>query len=315
MAKKSRKRKRIIRKLVTLLMMAAFVAVTSFSMVKGAEFIMERQQPEETPRPTPTPLLQQPNTDITYNPDTSVQTINLGIDETPEIDMIRVPTGNRVDLSYFDDVIFLGDSLADGFRVYSSSLSLRDTGAVYLTQKSMTPRSFMRPGVKVNSGNGYVDVWQTIAEKQPGKMYVTLGTNALMGMTPEDFVESYKSLINKIRETTPHTVIYVSTVTPTTHSKALTEPRLSFDRIYRSNLLIAKMCRDYGLGLINLYDVLKNDRGYLRPEIAARDGYHLTPSGYGEWLDYLVTHTLYHPSYPYIEEQPAEIVDTGAEVV
>ncbi len=306
MAKKKTRKK--AKRLKRFLLMAVFVLVTSFAMVQAAEFIMENDEPRQPPQPTQTPILQQPNTDVTkqfrswadYKSGTVEKTINFTEADVPEIQMIQVPSNDKVALSYFDDVVFMGDSLADGFKVYAGSLNLQETGAIYLTQKSTTPKTFLMDSAMVNAGQGLVQVWPVIQQKQPGKMYITLGTNALMAMDPEEFIESYSMLIDKIRENSPDTVIYVTTVTPTTARKAATEPRLSFDRIYRTNLLIAKMCRDKRLGLINLYEVMKNDSGYLREEIAAGDGYHLTPTGYNEWLQYLISHTLYHPSYPYI---------------
>ena len=218
----------------------------------------------------------------------------------------QVAENGRVDISYFNDAIFMGDSLADGFRVYSGSgsLDLRNTAATYITRQSLTPRSFTQPGAMIDVGDGPIDPWATVEQKNPGKVYVTLGTNALMSMDPQEFIDSYYVFIDMLKEKAPNAVIYVTTITPTTGWKAREEPRLSFDRIYQANQLIAKMCNEKGLALINLYDVLKSDSGYLREEIARSDGYHLTPTGYQEWLDYLITHTVYNPSSPYIPGSP-----------
>ncbi|MBQ3008429.1 MAG: hypothetical protein IJD80_02465 [Oscillospiraceae bacterium] len=224
--------------------------------------------------------------------------------KSPDIDVLAVTENGRVDISYFDDAMFLGDSLADGFKVYTTSLDLKNSTAVYLTQKSTTPRTFLQPGAQVDAGAGLIDVWATIEQRQPGKMYITLGTNALMGMEPEAFVESYGQLIDKIRDYTPDTLIYVTTITPTTYKTATTKTQLSFERIYTANNLLAKMCNEKGCALINLYDVLKNSSGYLREEISAYDGIHLTPTGYRQWLDYLVTHTVYDEDSPYIPGSP-----------
>ena len=101
------------------------------------------------------------------------------------------------------------------FKVYASSLALKNSGAVYLTQKSTTPRTFLQPGAMVDAGRGPIDVWATIEQRQPGKMYITLGTNALMAMDPQAFADSYAQLIDKVREYTPDTLIYVTTITPT----------------------------------------------------------------------------------------------------
>ena len=312
---KRRKRHRKRKKMMRLAMMGVFVVALAFGMVKVVEKMIIPADKEVDTQPEHTAVhIQQPNTNISKQMDSwygytgeVAQTINLE-NTIPEIDMVRVPESDPVAINYFDDVVFLGDSLADGFKVYNTSLSLKDSKAVYLTQKSTSPRTFLQPGVKIDAGAGLVDVWAVIEQRQPGKMYITLGTNALMGMTPQDFIASYEQLIDKIRRTSPNTVIYVTTITPTTYRTSIQKPQLSFTRIYEANQLIAQMCRNKGLGLINLYDVLKDDSGYLRSEIARKDGYHLTPSGYQQWLDYLITHTLYSPFNPYITVQPAEEV-------
>ena len=222
----------------------------------------------------------------------------------PDIYTIQATENGRVDVSYFNDAIFLGDSLADGFKVYAGWMSLKDTGAVYLTQQGTTPRTFLQPGAMVDAGRGPVDVWAVIEQRQPGKMYITLGTNALMAMDPPEFIESYSQLIDKIKKTSPDTVIYITTITPTTERKAAAEPRLSYERIYEANKLIAKMCNEKGAVILNLYDLLKDETGYLDKDIAAGDGYHLSPSGYRIWLDYLITHTKYDPDSPYVPGSP-----------
>ena len=293
------------RKMLMYSCIIAFVAVCSFIIVQVVEFLAGSVT-KVTANLTSNTTIQTANMDITkqakswYNYDGEVtRTINTD-DFIPDIAMVQVVENGRVDASYFDDAIFLGDSLADGFKVYSRSLDLRDSGAKYLTQKSTSPRTFLQPGVHVDAGEGPVDVWAVIERLQPGKMYITLGTNALMAMTPEDFIATYYQLIDKIRRTSPDTQIYVTTVTPVSAWKSTAEPRLSFDRIYRSNQLIAKMCVEKNLALINLYDVLKSSSGYLREDIAAKDGIHLSPTGYREWLDYLFTHAVYNPNNKYV---------------
>ena len=293
------------RKMLMYSCVGAFIVVCSFVIVQAVEFLAGGVT-NVVANIAPKQQIQTANKDIDkqakkwYGYEGEVeQTINTD-DYIPDISMVQVMENGKVDVSYFDDAIFLGDSLADGFKVYNRSLDLSKSTAKYLTQKSTTPRTFLQPGVRVDAGDGPVDVWAVIEQVQPGKMYLTLGTNALMAMTPEDFIATYYQLIDKIRRTTPDTQIYVTTITPVTAWKSQSEPRLSFERIYRSNQLIAKMCVDKNLALINLYEVLKNSSGYLREDIAAKDGYHLSPTGYRQWLEYLTTHAVYHPSNKYV---------------
>ena len=297
--RKQQKRKKIL----MYSCMAAFVLVCSFIIVQVVEFMAGGITKVGA---SGNQNIQQPNTSVTKQAESwygfegeVVKTINTE-EALPELSMVQVMENGRVDISYFDDVLFLGDSLADVFKVYNSSLELKDSKAGYLTQRSMSPRSFLQPGVHVDAGGGPVDVWAVIEQVQPGKMYLTLGTNALMSMSPEDFIVTYYQLVDKIRRTSPNTQIYVTTITPVAAWKSRKEARLSFDRIYQANQLIAKMCVEENLALINLYDVLKSSSGYLREDIAASDGIHLSPSGYREWLDYLITHTVYNPNNKYV---------------
>ncbi len=267
------------------------------------------------------PLLENtdnPQTEITDTPQTAdyamgpeVSALQLPL-VSPTIELTQTTANGRVDVSYFDDAIFMGDSLADGFKDYAAWMSLKDTGAMYLTQRSMTPRSFLQPGAMVDAGDaGVVDVWATITDRQPGKMYITLGTNALMAMEPADFVDSYYQLVQRIKQVSPDTLIYITTIPPTSAAYAASESRLSKERIYEANLQIAQMCRQEGLALINLYDVVEDSNGYLNEEINS-DGIHLTPAGYKQWLDYLIQHTVYSPDSPYIPGSPyhkANLVD------
>lgn len=309
-AREKRKKQRRIRLIAMYTCMAAFVLVLTFGIVKVVEFF---SRDDEKPPLLANSGIQQPNTDVDKQQEEwegytgpVEQTINLGIVE-PDMTMIQVPENGRVDTSYFSDAMFIGDSLADGFNVYSSSLPMGSSGATYITARSIGPRTFLQPNVTINVSNqGAIDPWAKIDEVKPGKIYVTLGTNALVvaDSTPESIIADYRQFVDKLREHAPDAIIYITTVTPVAAFTSEERPLLSFDRILTLNKLIAQMCNEKGLALLNLYDVLRSDAGYLREDIAQPDGIHLTPTGYGMWADYLITHTVYSPTSPYVPGSP-----------
>ncbi len=282
-----------------------FILVVSFVITQAIQFFgRDEEKPPilETPDNTQTENIQTPAVN-TYSMGPSAADLSLPLIQ-PDISTVRATANGRVDVGYFDDAIFMGDSLADGFKDYAAWMSLKDTGALYLTQRSMTPRSFMQPGAMVDAGKaGVLDVWATISDRQPGKMYITLGTNALMAMDPDEFIQSYYQLVDKIRTTSPVTKIYITTIPPTSSGYAAKEERLSKERIQQANNLIAKMCREKNLALINLYDVVMGADGYLNEEINS-DGIHMTPDGYKMWLNYLIEHTVYDAGSNYIPGSP-----------
>ena len=305
--KAKRRKQRRAKRYAMLATMAIFVLVLSFGIVKVIEHFST--DGKDVPMLNPE---QQPNTDVDkqaedYDTFTGPvqQTINLGV-VTPEINMIQVAENGRVDISYFSDAVFMGDSLADGFRVYASSTLGLDNGSTrFLTRPSLSPSSFTQPGAMIDFGGGPIDPWRTLEQINPGKVYVTIGTNALnSGMDIDTVIKGYQLMVEKIKQYAPNAVIYITTITPTAATIQDSKPNISIDRIYRANQGIARMCNENGLALINLYDVFKSSSGYMREDICAADGIHLTPSGYLEWLDYLITHTVYNPNSPYIQGSP-----------
>ena len=282
-----------------------FVLVVSFVITQVIQFFTSEEDHQpllDNPGNTQTELTDTPSP-VDYAVGPHISDLSLPLVQ-PDISHTQATANGRVDVGYFDNAIFMGDSLADGFKDYAAWMSLKGRGTLYLTQRSMTPRSFMQPGAMVDAGDaGVVDVWATIADRQPGKMYITLGTNALMAMDPAEFIESYYQLVAKIRQTSPDTTIYITTIPPTSSAYAAKEERLSKERIQQANDLIAKMCREENLALINLYDVVMGRDGYLNEEINS-DGIHMTPEGYKMWLNYLIEHTVYSPDSPYIPGSP-----------
>ena len=284
--------------------MAAFVVLASVGIVKGIEFLSGKggKNGGDINNSSAYKGSQKPNTEITVKGKWSEvtgpveKTINLNM-LTPEPAMMQVAQENNVDLSYFDNAVFMGDSLADGFRVYRESTGLNKS--MFLTAKSTTPRSFTQGGF-ITIDKEPIHAFTAVEQINPGKVYVTLGTNALMSMEPQDFIDSYYEFIHILKEKAPNALIYVTSIPPTTATKSASEPRLDIFRIYETNRLIAKMCMDEGISYVNLYEVLKSGSGYLKEDIAAPDGIHLTPTGYKMWADYLINHTVYNPANPYL---------------
>ena len=111
------------RKMLMYSCMAAFVLVCSFIIVQVVEFMAGGITKVVASGDN---NIQQPNTSVTkqaknwYGFEGEVtQTINTE-EALPELSMVQVMENGRVDISYFDDALFLGDSLADGFKVYNS---------------------------------------------------------------------------------------------------------------------------------------------------------------------------------------------------
>ncbi len=296
--RKLRKRKRNLR-IATLILFIGVVVYAGFNLASNVFLENDKADTPEIIEPSKNSILET-NTSIAPLVAGDVPTINLSY-QSFDFRMVQVQQSDMVDLSYFDDAVFVGDSLADGFRVYKDSTQI--TNSTHITAVSTTPRSFLDGGyIRVYNDEGVKEQvvgFEAIQNANPGKIYITLGTNALhSNITDDEFIDSYYQFIDQLRTYLPETQIYITSIPPVAAYKLDTYPGLNPERVYNINVRIAKMCYEKNLAFINLYEVLQSDSGYLREDIAASDGLHLTGEGYAEWANYLRTHTVYNTSNP-----------------
>lgn len=311
-AKQHRKRRRRAKRLALAAFLVAFILLISYGIVAVIEiFTPESEGSENLIDPTTQTDLE-PNTSLETEGDWSTfvgpvqQTINNFEIIAPDHRMLQMPENGSVDLSYFENVTFVGDSLTEGLRIYSTIENSVAEIATFVSAKSLSPKSFIE-GVITNFENGYRPAQNgidAIVESWPGKVYITLGTNALVYMTDEQFIYYYDQMLTQLKERMPGVIFYVCSVTPTTAEYAAEKPNFSWDRMYAVNNQIAKMCSEKGMHYINLHEALAGEDGYLKPEYAASDGIHLKPEAYTVWVQYLMTHTVHRADNPYIIGSP-----------
>ena len=199
-----------------------------------------------------------------------------------------VPEGEAVDLSYFEDAAFVGDSRTDGFMIYSGigcGENLTSNGLSIFTLQSKKALTI--------DGVSYT-LLEALALKEYGKVYLSLGVNELGYYDDEGFYEAYCSAIDAIRACQPNAVIYIQGLIPlnedviaaTGGADYLTNKHLL---IY--NDLMKKAAEEKQVAFLDLNPVFTGADGQL-PEDASGDGVHLRSSYCKQWLEYLKTHTV-----------------------
>ncbi len=231
-------------------------------------------------------------------PDTVEQTINTQPMQSPSYKMLSLPENGTVDISYFNDVTFIGDSLAQGFvEVYST---FPDSGSVAF--KSMSSDGFVTKLVEDAEGNSVSPI-ELVANNNPKKVYILIGVNDLVWMSDDQMVASFGMLIDALGQRIPGLQIYLLSVPPQTASRG-TDERYSVARINGLNDRLAVMAIEKNAYFVDLHEILADEAGNLKEDIAAGDGFHITPQGYLMIRDYLMTHTVHTPSNPYVEGSP-----------
>ena len=185
---------------------------------------------------------------------------------------------NAVYDSHFDRSCMIGNSLVDGFLMWSGVTNMRciyGTGAVVnnvLGTLDLSP-------LTLNDADYYHDI------------YLMFGLNEV-GTDVNSFVQSYKTLIEYVREHQTKANIYVISVTPVTQ-KVDADPNevQSMDRINAFNSALKQLCADEKCWYLDIYSMLVDEYGYLSSDYAfAGDGKHFEKSGYVAWANYMKTH-------------------------
>ncbi len=226
------------------------------------------------------------------------QTINEMEITAPDYRMIALPENGRVDMTYFDNVTFVGDSITQGLQLFQPQ---GIPNAHYCAYKSISPRGIYDGSIHTRADTTDEVPMEALVASQPDNVYILLGTNAMVGMEDDDILLAYyKEMLDAIRANLlPGVNFYIQSVTPIRPEAA--KGFLTNERIVGFNNKLAKLAFEEGYYFVDLHEALAGDDAYLRSDFAAADGIHMSRAGYSAWVEYLVTHTAYSPRNPYLE--------------
>ena len=205
----------------------------------------------------------------------------------------------RVSTSWFADAAFLGDSLTAGFCANEYNIDVG--GALICGYRSISPNTIVNRTNVTSPDRGEEVALDVLAANQPAKLYILLGTNALVQTGNEDsFINYYARMLDELRAALPNTTFYVQSILCATQETVEDDaPGLSPDHIGPINQQIKALCEERGLYYLDLNAEFSDENGYLLTDYAQPDGIHLTVSGYNKWVSYLCTHTPYNKNNPY----------------
>lgn len=209
--------------------------------------------------------------------------------------VIRQPSCGQVDLSYFSDAAFLGDSLTVGFSDYQINLG----GALICGYTGVGPDAIVNRAAVKSPTRGQEVALDVLAAAQPKKLYILLGTNTLTTLGASDrFLAYYGQMLDMLREALgADCTIYVESIPPVRPEAAAKKPGLASDVLRGVNEQLAQLAASKGCVYLDLWEALADGEGNLKEMLAAPDGIHLSAgNGYGAWVTYLRNHAKYSAS-------------------
>lgn len=198
-----------------------------------------------------------------------------------------VPEGERVRSEYFDDAVFIGDSLTTGITLYD----VMSNTTVYASTGINLENVFTKEVIK--QGERDVTIFEALKQKMPAKIYVMLGANGISQMDDSWILQQYDKLVKELKSQQPQALIYVQSVLPINeeifHQKY--NNKLSNKKIDEINAKLLKLAEDNQVYYIDLATMFQDESGGM-PQEATPDGLHIKSEQYIQWFDYLKTHTV-----------------------
>lgn len=184
-----------------------------------------------------------------------------------------------VEESWFDDVLFIGDSRTVGLKSYARSGKADyfcDVGATVfnIQKKELSDKYFTTQTLE-----------SLLSGKTYGKVFINLGLNEI-GYPSSSVNSAYKKLVDLVREKQPNAIIILQGVMSVTQKKASQADYFSPASIKKLNDKIASYANGKDIFYIDCNVYFADSNGYLYKELT-NDGYHPTGSGYTHWRNWI----------------------------
>lgn len=185
----------------------------------------------------------------------------------------------EVDLSYFDDALFIGDSRVAGLAMNSG------TNATFYAVTSFQLYRYKTFKV-VQTPNGKVPIFDAMPYDKFTKIYIKVGLNELGSVTDEPFLDAYTSLINDLRVMQPRAIIYIQAILPVTQVKSQTDRVHCNENIKKRNENLKSFAELMKCYYVDVGPYFADETGALKADTTA-DGIHMYSKYMPMWIDAL----------------------------
>ena len=252
--------------------------------------VPEEALPEEEPEEAALPAEEETSSRPTPGQETSSKETpaqEASSAESKPFSATPTTTAGEADNSYFDDALFIGDSISTGIPLYHIADNAATVAFTGINTNNINTREV------IDTPNGRVTMLEAAKSKgSRGKIYIMLGSNSL-DLDKESFIQGYRTFVLSVKEAFPGAVIYLQSMTPVTENvqKYYKNPNVNNERIREYNEAIAELAKSVRVEYLNIYEALANENGMLPNEASPTDGMHFSPEYYTKWFDYLKQHT------------------------
>lgn len=212
-----------------------------------------------------------------------------------------VAQSEKVEESYLDDAVFIGDSVTLKLKNYVTIKRKSTPGyfgkAQFLAAGSMGSGNALQP-LKSNSihppYNGKKALLEdSVAAMGAKKVYIMLGANDLGLYGVDNSAENMAKLLEKIKAKSPDAKIFVQSATPILKERQM--KNLNNTNLAAYDNKLKDLCKQNGYYFIDVASVMRDKEGNLPKEYCSDPddlGIHFTDKACQVWIDYILTHAV-----------------------
>jgi len=200
--------------------------------------------------------------------------------EPVELEIVQsVGSFGAVDKSYYDNVLFIGDSLTVGLSMYGNLKN-----ATYFCINGMGASEAL------NKDMGGITLDALLDVRQYDAVYIMLGIND-MGSKRKSYLSSYSALVSHVQEKQPNAGIVIQSILAVTSSYTAEHPKFNNDEIRERNSSLAELADGEHIFYLDLNAYFMDAAGNLQ-DSQARDGLHLKTASYKVWREALLANGI-----------------------
>lgn len=190
--------------------------------------------------------------------------------------------------AYFDDAVFVGDSITESLRNYCIAQQRDDEdfmgNAQFLAAVSMSVRMASSDSRTLLQYRGNaVSVTEGLLKMGAGQVFIMLGVNDYAGKYPDATLAYFDTLIDAIQEKCEGIEIVIQSVTPVT-KRFCQERQITIEEWNGFNVLLEQLCEEKGVQFLSFAELLMDAEGCLADDMTGDGMFHLTPAANAVWI-------------------------------
>lgn len=198
--------------------------------------------------------------------------------------VLAPPTAETVGASFFDDAVFVGDSVSLKLSYYANS-SGRLGNAKFLVQGSYGAANAVSNKLLMSWQGKKMDLESAVEATGAKKLFIMLGMNDIAIYGVDKTISNWRTMLGRILEKSPDIEIYIQSMTPiwTGGEKG----GLNNKRADQFNQALETFALENGYTYIDVASYMKDSTGGLAAKYCSDNYVHITTEGAKAWVNVL----------------------------